>query len=165
MTLNVVSNITDNLMDFLHRFIGFLQETGIHFMILIAILGLMLFLLAGNSPIIKRAGLVTGIVFGIGSLLAAYIPVLMYYFAGDRYKREAVITGIVKDSSTEVQQVFSVLFELTVPITVTLILIGLMVRGLGSTNPKKKRKGIGMILSSSLILFLVYAVPKLIVFL
>lgn len=136
----MVLSILDRLLDLSQRIIGFLQETGIVFMILISLIGLMLFLLSGNSPIIKRAGIVTAIIFGLGSFGAAYIPVIMYYFTSDQRNREELLGVVAEDSVGNIYKLFDVLLDLSIPITITIILIGLMVRGLGANNPKKREK-------------------------
>lgn len=157
--------IFDNLPEFFEKVIGFIQETGIVFMLLIALIGLMLYLLAGNNPIMKRGGLVVSIVFGVGTLAAAYLPVSMYYFLSDERRAKYFLEVVADDSVSTIEHIFVSLFKIALPIAITAILIGLMIRGLGALNPKTKRKGIGIIITSSLVLLAIFVTPKLVIFL
>lgn len=156
----------ENISDFFQKFVGFMQETGIIIMALLALLGLLLFLISGKNPIIKRAGFMMSIIFGVFIFVFAYMPVLYYYSTG----------GGPADADTQIDEVFDsthywlaglfwVLIIVGTPITATVMLLGLLVRGIGANNPMSKRRGVGMLLLSPIILFMLYTIPNILQFL
>lgn len=158
-----MENLANNLSVMFEKIIGFFQGTGMYLMGLLALMGLLLFLLSGNSAIMKRVGIVMAIAFGFGIFVVSYVPVLFYYYMSDERKKY-LAAEIYTDSLTTITGLFDTIFDLALPLVVTCVIIGLMIRGLGATNPMKKRKGEGLILISPLILLLVYVMPTILEF-
>jgi magnesium-transporting ATPase (P-type) len=161
-----LDQVGSNISNFLQKFVGFMQETGIIFMALLALLGLLLYLVAGNNPIIKRLGLMMGIIFGVFIFIFAYLPVLYYYYTGGGHApADTQIDEVFDKTHNGMAGMFHVILIIGIPITVTVMLLGLLVRGLGANNPMRKRKGVGMVLISPIILFLLYIIPNILRFL
>ncbi|GGG18089.1 hypothetical protein [Paenibacillus abyssi] len=152
--------------EFFQKLVGFMQETGIIFMALLALLGLLLFLISGKNLIIKRIGLMMGIIFGVGIFVFAYVPIIYYYYSiGGHAPATTEVETVFSSTTTWFTQLFRVLMIIGAPIAGTIMLLGLLVRGLGTNNPQTKRRGLGMIIVSPIILFVVYLVPNILHFL
>ncbi|MGF7036061.1 hypothetical protein J2T17_007112 [Paenibacillus mucilaginosus] len=152
---------------FFQKILGAVQGGGITIMTLGALVGVMLILIAGKNPITKRVGYVMSIAFGVSIFTVAYGPILFYYYTGGGIVSEEVrqTEEIFSSATSWLDQLFGVLLKIGTPIVVTIILIGLFVRGRGSNNPQLKRMGIGMVLFSPVVLLLFVVVPKLLQFL
>jgi hypothetical protein len=150
----------------LQKFVGFMQGTGIVFMALLALIGLLLFLISGKNLIIKRIGFLMSIIFGIFIFIFAYMPILYYHYTdGGPVTTDTQIEEVMDSTHSWLSGLFGVLIVIGTPITATVMLLGLLVRGIGASNPMSKRKGVGMVLLSPIILFMLYIIPNLLQFL
>ncbi|TVX99429.1 hypothetical protein [Paenibacillus cremeus] len=161
-----LDHISNNVNMFFQKIVGFMQDTGIVFMTLLALVGLLLFLISGKNPIVKRVGLMMSIVFGIFIFVFAYMPVLYYYYTGGGpAPANTQIEEVFDATHSGIIQMFKVLLIIGTPVAVTVMLLGLLIRGLGANNPMSKRRGFGMMLLSPIILLMLYLIPNILRFL
>lgn len=161
-----LERVGDNVAVFFQKLIGFMQETGIIFMALLALFGLLLYLVSGKNPIVKRLGLMMSIIFGIFIFVFAYMPILYYYYTGGgQAPVDTQMEDVFDSTHNWMSGLFRVLLIIGAPVAVTVMLIGLLIRGTGANNPMSKRRGLGMILVSPLVVFLLYLIPSILHFL
>ena len=135
-------------------------------MALMALIGLLLFLISGKNPIIKRIGLMMSIIFGVFIFVFAYMPVLYYYYTGGGLApADTQVNDVLNGTHSRLSGLFGPILVVGIPITVTIMLLGLLVRGIGANNPMSIRRGYGMIMLSPIILFMLYIIPNILHFL
>lgn len=164
--MSELDRVGNNVNVLFQKFVGFMQDTGIIFMALLALFGLLLFLVSGKNPIVKRVGMMMSIVFGVFIFVFAYMPVLYYYYTGgEPAPANTQIEEVFVTTHSGLSRMFKVLLIIGIPVVVTVMLLGLLIRGLGANNPMSKRRGIGMVMLSPIILFLLYIIPNILHFL
>lgn len=148
----------------MEQLIRLLQLVGIPAMGVLFIVGALILLTSGKNPRRKRAGYIMTVVFGIGILIVAYVPLLAYEYGGDAPR---TVTGnesieSMVDSSAGLGGIFfKALKYISVPLTFTMFYLGILVILLAAKSPQRKRLGIGISILSPLVLAVVFLIPLL----
>lgn len=148
----------------IQQMVRLLQLVGLPVFAVLFIIGLLFLLTAGKNPIRKRRGYIFAIVFGIGALLIAYLPVITHMFGNSTpaaVDKNDDIVEMVGSAAILGPNLFKGVWYISIPVVFTMFYMGMLIRSVAGKNPQRKRLGLGMMIFSPLVLGAAYVVPIL----
>lgn len=159
-----MEDIFSGLYVLIQQLVRLLQLVGLPVFTVLFIIGLLFLLTAGKNPIRKRRGYIFAIIFGVGALLIAYLPVITHMFGNSTptvVDKNDDIVGMVDSAAILGPNLFKGVWYVSVPVVFTMFYMGMLMRSVAGKNPQRKRLGLGMMIFSPIVLGLAYAVPIL----
>lgn len=159
-----MEDIFSGLYLIMQQLVRLLQLVGLPVFAVLFIIGLLLLLTAGKNPIRKRRGYIFTIVFGIGSLLVAYLPVITHTFGNatpESVAQSEDITEMVDSASMIGTNLFQGIWYVSIPVVFTMFYMGMLIRTVAGKNPQRKRLGLGMMIFSPVVLGVAFVIPHL----
>jgi hypothetical protein len=154
----------ENIQEASHQLIRLAQLVLIPLFAFLFGIGWILYLTSGKNPIRKRRGMLLIIFSAFTTFSIAYIPAIVYTYAGEAPSEtgtEATVEEWVDRTVPVAGILFNALKYIAIPVTGTMLYVGLLIRLLAGKNPSRKRLGIGMALLSPLTMAVVLLIPLL----